>query len=530
MKKFLAAIAILTAALSCTNVNEGVGGNFIPTEMKYDFHTAEFDIEEIYMKPVESLSAYSSKRINFGAIRDETYGLFSRACALTLVPVLDTFDFGIDPIYKSFRLTAVRDSVSVSDPGQASIIQNVNVYALSEPIDSENYYSRTEIKHGNKRITKGVPVINGTDSLSFTFTEEFGKQYLNITQSDLLDYDSYMKKFPGIYICTDDPVGYGGRFNTFKKDILTSTSSGLVRNDNYAVLYFSGIYNGERRDSTLMFYFSPQEMYDLDSLINVRAVPAQYVFNVDKHESDGLGGRADDKIYIEGGSGLKPMIPASYINSLVNTEIAKNGGDPATALISKATIVLPFEFPDNYEDMFLYPQILSPTVQIESESSVTFAGLTDASVSSENQGDVNRSLCNYSPDVTHHVQQIIRKEADSDMSNYDIWFLIMWYEKTTTTNAEASSMADYYQQLAYYSYYNQLYGGGYGSYGGYGGYSGYSNYYNYMLMAQYASSSASTTTSTAALDKDNYYRCFLNGPGSSGNKPKLKITYAVPRK
>ncbi len=106
----------------------------------------------------------------------------------------------------------------------------------------------------------------------------------------------------------------------------------------------------------------------------------------------------------------------------------------------------------------------------------------------------------------------------------------MWYEKTTTTNAEASSMADYYQQLAYYSYYNQLYGGGYGSYGGYGGYSGYSNYYNYMLMAQYASSSASTTTSTAALDKDNYYRCFLNGPGSSGNKPKLKITYAVPRK
>ena len=187
--------------------------------------------------------------------------------------------------------------------------------------------------------------------------------------------------------------------------------------------------------------------------------------------------------------------------------------------------------------MYLFPKVLSPTVKISSDTLVAFAGLTDASVSSENQGEINRSLCNYAPDMTHHVQQIIR-QTDSDISDYDIWMLIMWYETTTTTNSEANEMAQYYQQLAYYSYYNQLYGGGYGgygsyygSYGGYGGYGGYgyNNYYNYMMMAQYASSAATTTSSDSELDKDRYYNCYLCGPGAEGKKPELTLTYALPK-
>ena len=188
--------------------------------------------------------------------------------------------------------------------------------------------------------------------------------------------------------------------------------------------------------------------------------------------------------------------------------------------------------------MYLFPDVLSPTIKISSDSTVAFAGLTDASVSTENQGTVNRSLCVYAPDITHHVQQIIRKEDTSELTPYDIWLLIMHNETTTTTNAEASEMAQYYQQLAYYSYYNQLYGGGYGgygsyygSYGGYGGYGGYgySNYYNYMMMAQYASESAATTSTSAELDLDRFYKCWLRGPESDGKKPKLKITYALPK-
>lgn len=538
MRKLTAIIALAAGLVSCVGVDQNLGGDFIPTDQKYDFHTAEFDLDEVWMKSIDSLTAYSSRRITIGAIRDETFGLFSRGSVVTLVPVLDSIDFGKDPVFKRFKFKAGVDSVSVADESQANILQNVNVYALTEALGSKDYFSRAEIKHGDKRITKGVPVVNGKDSLTFDFTEEYGRQYLNMTQDDLKDLATYTKKFPGIYICTDEPAGIGGRFDMFKFDILenvqSSSGSYIARTDNYALLYFNGEFNGERRDTTLMFYFSPVEMQDLDSLINVKALPSQYVFNVDKHETDHLVGKAGDKIYIEGGSGIKPVVPAAEIQRLVDKDIIANGGDPATTLITKATIEMPFDFPDDYTTMFRYPKVLSPTIKISTDTTVTFAGLTDASASDENQGDINRSLCNYAPDITHHVQQIIRKKADdSALSNYDIWFLIMWYETNTTTNSDAEETANYYQQLAYYSYMNQLYGGGYGGYGygsyGYGGYGYYNNYYNYASMAQYAYSSATTTTSDSELDKDRYYRAVLRGPEAEGKKPKLKVTFAIPK-
>jgi len=535
MKRLLVAAALLAGVFACTKIDQGLGGDLVPTNQQYDIYTAEFDLDEIYMKPADSLSAYSSRRINIGAIRDETYGLFKRGSVVTLVPVLDTVDFGKNPYFKKMRFQVALDSTSVEDVSQQHILQNVNVYALDKRVDSTQYFSRAEIPHGSKRITKGVPIANGSDSLKFEFTKEFGEQFMNITQEDLEDFDQYMEKFPGIYITTDEPAGNGGRFNTYNFNILYETSYGLARTDNYAMLYYNGEYEGERKDTVLMFYLSPIQFEDLDSLINVKTLPSQYVLNVDSHETDHLAGLAEDKIYVEGGSGLKPVIPASRIKTLVNESIRKNGGDPATALITKATIELPFEFPEDYTTMFRFPKMLSPTVKISHNAGVSFAGLTDASVSTENQGDVNRSLCNYAPDVTHHVQQLIRTDSDVDLSEYDIWLLIMWYEINTTTDSEASELSDYYSQLAYYEYYNQLYGGGYGGYGGYGygGYGGYgssySNYYSYMMMAQYASQAASSTTSDAELDKDHYYRAILNGPKASGAKPKLKFTYAVPK-
>ncbi len=535
MRKLTAVILLAAALVSCVGTNEKLGGDFIPTDQKYDFYSAEFDLDEVLLKSIDSLTAYSSRRINFGAIRDETFGLFNRGSVVTLVPVLDTVDFGKNPVFKKFKFKAAVDSVSVADESQADILQNVNVYALTEPLNSHDYFLRADIKHGDKRITKGVPVANGKDSLVFEFTEDYGRQYLDITQEDLEDLETYTKKFPGIYFCTDAPSGNGGRFNMYEMDILrtTSTTSGssFNRTDNYAVLYYSGEYDGERRDSSLMFYFSPSYMQDLDSLYSASATASQYVFNVDSHESDGLIGKATDKIYIEGGSGIKPVIPASEIHSLVNKEIISKGGDPATALITKATIELPFDFPEDYTTMFRYPKVLSPTVKIATDTTVTFAGLTDASASDENQGDINRSLCNYAPDITHHVQQIIRKKDGTDLANYDIWFLIMWYETTTTTDSDAQELAEYYQQLAYMSYYNQLYSG-YGSYYGYSSYgygSYYNNYYSYASMAQYASASATTTSSDTELDKDRYYNAVLRGPAAEGRKPKLKVTFAIPK-
>ena len=219
-------------------------------------------------------------------------------------------------------------------------------------------------------------------------------------------------------------------------------------------------------------------------------------------------------------------------------------------IVNRATIILPYK--EDYDKLDKYPKVLSPTCRIEGtreitldegstkeQKIVTFAGLTDASVASENQGDINRSLNRYQPDISHHAQELIRlsrKENETEeeyaarMSNYDVWMLIMHPETTKTSSSGDSSYNDYLNALAYSSYYNNLYGyGGYG-YGGYGyGYdSYYNNYYNYMMMAAYASQSSTTTTSSVDLDKDRYYNCQLMPPGEIRH-PKMTITFSLPK-
>ena len=227
---------------------------------------------------------------------------------------------------------------------------------------------------------------------------------------------------------------------------------------------------------------------------------AQYAFNAGYHyyeansqlnvnELKKEGVLATDKIFIEGGSGVKPVISAMEIREIIEEQMADAGiKDINEAVINKATIVLPYNVAEDFDALDKFPTILSPTVRLRSSdgSYVTYAGLTDSSVSTENHGDINRSLSMYSPDISHHVQEIMKVKRDADfeknIAKYDIWFLIM-HEEVTETESNSSAYNDYYQNLMYNSYYNNMmydpygYGYGYGGYGGYGyggyGYGGY---------------------------------------------------------
>ena len=131
------------------------------------------------------------------------------------------------------------------------------------------------------------------------------------------------------------------------------------------------------------------------------------------------------------------------------------------------------------------------------------------------------------------------KEEDMDkIHNYDIWFFALHDEIVESAN-NSSYDQNYLQQMLYYNYLNSMYGGyGYGGYGGYGyGYGGYgygydsygySNYYNMMLLNAMYSSSGNTSTTTATLDKDRYYKGILNGPDAD-RAPVLRVTYGIPR-
>ena len=542
--RFLALAAALVCCYSCIETDSTLGGNLVPTVETYSFYTVDIPIEDITMQMADNLSGYSNSRVTIGAIREPEYGLTTRASSITLIPLfIDKLDMGKDPVFRRFHFAIGRDTTCVLDPAQANILQRVHVYELEEPVDpTVDYDVNLPIAHGWESITKGTPVYNGLDSLTFDFSEEFGQKYLHITQDDLKDMETYLAKFPGIYLETDVPDEDGGRIDMFNVQMGYDANNGYITG-NFATLSYTAEFSGVRKDTTVVFWYGGTDFYDLDSLFNAYTGSfPQYALNYTGQETRERAGDAYDQIWIEGGGGLKPVISALGLKHQVEEAVILAGGDPKDAVINKASLIFPFEFPEDYQDMRFWPYRLSPTCRlVNDDDSATYMGLTDASSSDENQGDVDRSLFRYAPDITYHMQEILKiDESALDKTttqnllagNYDIWLLVMAKETETTVSTTSKETQEMYQYLAYQSYYNGMYGGGYG-YGGYG--SGYGSYYNnyltYAMLAQQASQAYTSTSTSIKLDTDRFYCAALNGPYADTDRvPTLRLVFALPNK
>lgn len=545
--KIFTLAAILICCLSCVETNNQIGVEFLPLSQQYSFHTVEIPLEEIEMRTADGLSGYSSTRITVGAIKDADYGTTTRSSAVTLIPMyVDSLEIGTNPVFQSFHFAAALDTTSFYKESDEAFLQTLNVYEMSEALDREKSYDcNSVIKHGTNRLNKASIVYNGLDSLSFNFSKEYGDKFLALTKEDFKDYDTYIKSFPGVVFEAVEPEADGGRINAFELQLGYDSQNGLT--GNFARLRYSAEFKGVRRDTSIFFYYGATDFHDVDSLLTNSGKGSfpQYCLNTSTHQTDNLQGSAVESIFIEGGGGLKPVIRAEYLKTLTENAIAAKGGDPRSSVVNKATIILPFEFPEDYKEMNFWPQMLSPTCRLivenedGTETMTSFAGLTDASSKEENQGDVDRSNLVYRPDITYHLQSILRiDKSDTEKfttkrllnGSYDTWFLIMANEEKLTTNQGNSDMSEYYNYLAYQSYYNSMYGG-YGGYGygsGYGSY--YSNYYSYAMLAAAANQSSTTKSYSMELDKDRFYSAALNGPKHpSGRVPKLKITFGIPK-
>ena len=564
----LAAIgAILFGSASCVYINETLGENLMPTDQKWDVYTpAPAVLSEIRMERTDSLSAYNSSRFTFGSINDPQFGTSIKSTSFTLVPIGDSISFGENVRIRQFHFTAALDTVSTLYDNQSRIIQNVYVSELKAPLDTNALYIGTFMSEENRakyldtenRITAGTPVYDGGDSLSFDFSLEYAAKVIEKLDKEKLDsIGEFTAMLPGIFITTDTPAAQGGRINMFRLGL--QTNDGYVT-ANYAELKVTADF-GERKDvdTTFLFFFGPGKVMKTSD----NQAPEQFAFNTSNHETiteeliaDGESGPRE-KLHLEGGAGPKPVITAKEIKSIVTDMITDNGIlNFNEVVINKATVILPYQMPADYKEMELYPTVLSPTVKLRSENGgyITYAGLTDSSIESEDQGDINRSTCLYSPDISHHVQEILKLDENAEdyekkISSYDIWMLIMHDEIQVSNNT--SSNSDLYNSLAYSAYYNNMMYGGYGGYGGYGyggygyGYGGYgygydsygygyNNYYNYMMMASMAGSYSTGEKTARSIDKDRFYHAILNGPdyGSADDidrKPRLKITFSAPK-
>jgi len=563
---FILSCALIWGAVSCVKVDYSLGYGFVPDNEKFVTSRLSVPIDSVLVGFIDSLSGYSSNRMTIGALRDEKYGLTRRGTAFPLVPLVDSLHWGTNIRFRQFRINAIKDTNNFERPDQENIIQNFRVYALDKSLDSTVRYSceiRKEMFEGREMVSNGVVMYRGSDSLAFDLSEKFARTYwqgMEGTTEAIDTVANYTAKHPGIYICCDDPVGLGGRLNFFNVSPVLNSSSQLT--STYAELKITADYtdsNGNiRKDVDTTFYFG---FGGLEASVS----GSFYTFNTCEHESkEKEWGKpvqiecgekymktvylTDTEIPIEGGVGIKPLIQAKHLRRIVSEAmrdtVEKYGINLEEALrsnrivINKATITLPFDAPDDFDLMEFYPQVLNPSLRISSRDTVTYAGLTDSSVSSENQGDVDRSNLCYRPDISYHMQNILSTTSADTLRRENIWFLILANEVITDDSSDSSSDAsDYYSQMAYLNYYNSMLGG-YGGYGGYSGYgygsgygSYYDNYYNYYMMQSMYSSmySSSTTTTSTLLDRDRFYNAVLRGSGADKNKgdvPHLDITYS----
>jgi len=545
MKRTIAlCLAAALLACSCVKVDKSLGKSLVDKSLLFDTYTVEFPLEEISMQKSKDLSAFSDTRMTIGALRDEAFGLTTREAAFALIPALDTLDFGLNPKAVDFVLYFELDTVSVADDSQKRIIQNILVTELLERVPTKMSSTSHHLKHGEDYITDGIPTYNGSGAISIRFTKDYAQKYVDAihdlgpvlkdreSEIGVDKYEDFVNRLPGIHVTTDTPKGIGGRINLFDFSCLSVVSNYYRRNSNIAILKVNATWDGEQKDSTFMFLPGETEFEDEQAYLDANTKFYQYSYNTTSHSTESE--KPEEHIFVEGGGGLKPVISAKELQEKTAKAIIEKGGDPEKATIIKASIILPFQMPDNYRMLDYFPSMLSPTIRTiktddEGNDIISFAGLTDASVSTEDQGDVDRSNLCYSPDITYHMQELLTRTDLDTATDADIWLLTIHTEKV----AEASGSAydnEYYQNLLYASYYNSIYGNGYG-YGGYGGYgyNNYSNYYSYMLMAQMmASSSEQSYTYTSELDKDRFYRAVLNGPAVNGDDvPVFRVTFAI---
>lgn len=554
IRRLIFAVAVFVGAVSCVDENKLLGSGIVPRMETFITRSASVPISEVFLSTVDSLSGYNQYRMVIGSITDDTFGTVRHGSCISLVPISDTVRWGHNVRVRYFHFATNLDTISYLGAENASIIQHLRVYPMTRPLDDNLLYScqlsRKDFE-SQPIISKGTPTYNGGDTLSFDFTDEFARSYIpadalsgdndvvKIYTADSIDV--YKKEHKGFFICTDDNYGAGGRVSMFHLPMQFDNNGYVI--GNYAALHITADY-GTRKDvdTTILFCFTPTAFNDQGEYYAFNTCETEYIPGKEYGEPIKIYGKdafkATDRMHVEGGVGFKPFIRASHLRKIVVDSVIdtlrKYGYDTVDfktqfehIIINKATLSIFYDVPSDYDRLNYYPQVMNPTLRINNEKkdTVVYGSLTDASITSENQGAVDRYNCCYKPDITHHLQKILSSSEPDDskeMTQMDIWFLILANE-TVPVKSSSSSDADYYYQMAYLNYYNSLMNGG--------GMNTYSNYYNYYMMQSYydSMSNGDQTATVQLLDTDRYYNAVLRGPKAGERAPKLEIVYSFLR-
>lgn len=453
----VAAAVISAASLlsSCIVNDRTMGDNIVPDDFILKVQTKEFDLP-LSNRISDSVQSINQTHIMVGDMYSPVFGSIKSSGASYILPYSDSTDFGVDPKLVKATLNLSIDSTFFTDPAFEGIHQRFHIYKLLAPLDSTIGYndSMTPDKYSAETVTETEPVIYGDGTISIPLKESFARELLETTPEEFKDLDKFMKRIYGLYIVSDPVSGgskEGGRLNFIQLGSSTIKLQYIMNDPDRDI---------KDLDTTELFSFAYTN-----------------AFNFFKTNSDHLINENPEKeIYIESLDGIKPHIDASEIKEMLDEWVNNANLADYLILLSRAELIFPFEMPADYTQVDNeYPNMIYAftnkrgTINANPDSLYRYEPLDDVYYLS-NIGKIDRSLKQYSLDITSYLQTLLKTDISDIDKSYDLWIAPM----TSYTDSYTGNLS-----------------------------------YNFNNMG--------------------YSKAVLNGP-SAERKPKLKLTYGLMRR
>lgn len=413
-KTLTAALCVLTAlftAAACVENDRTLGSGLLPDESILTIGTKTFEIQ-VTNRTSSSVQAANSLSMLVGTMTDPVFGTVISNSATFILPYSDSTDFGEDPKLLSAYLNLSIDSTYYLENDQKGIHQRIKIYKLLTPLDSSNMgfcNSLTPEDYCSEPITVSDPVIYGEGEIRIELKDEFARELLSITPEEFRDLSLFIERFPGLYIQIEPSMSTsGGRMNYL--DLGNSTI-----NVNYTLNDPDrGISDLDTTES-FAFGYSTYEVY------NYFSTGSEALSN------DNPG----DRLYMESLSGIKPHINAGSLKEMIDNWIQDEGLEQKNVVISRAELKFPYPEPDDYGifDMehpdYIYAFTRAP---LATNDTLYYYQPLDEVYSTSNYGSINRSLMEYSMDITAYIQSIIDAEPSEINETMDLWIAPMKYK------------------------------------------------------------------------------------------------------
>lgn len=445
VKKLLATGLFISTIASCVPNNRETGSELITDDFLLTAKIATFDVP-VTNKTSDSVQATTGKHIMLGSLKDEIFGEVYSDGASVIIPYSDSTYFGENPILRSAYISLDIDTTLFLDPSQEGIHQNIKIYKLISTLDSTKNFTNsiTEEDYDPIPINKGNPIIYKSGRMRIDLTDEYAQELLNTTREEFQDFKLFTERIKGFYIKTDrQKTTESGRMNFL--------------NLGSSILYLNYNMTDPERD-----------IYDLDTTESFSFGYSLAVNNFQTGSSHLENDNPSEELYIESLNGIKGHIDARRLKQMFDTWIDENGYTDRTIILSRAELRLPYEAPEDYTVFDkLTPNYIYCFTNIPNATDTLrfYKPLPEVDYVS-NKGVIDRSLMQYSMDITSYIQELISTPAEEIERKFDLWIAPM----------------DSYTDQAGYVYFD--------------------------------------------FDNTNYKRIVLNGPAAQ-RKPQLILTYTV---